>query len=48
MSFHMKAYTKTAHSWTASTVELEFENNRFRFEDGMQEFAGAVEKRNSK
>ena len=36
MSYHMKAYTNMAHSWTASTVELEFENTGFLFEDGMQ------------
>ena len=44
----MKAYTNMAHSWTASTVDIEFENTGFLFEDGKQEFAGAVAKRKFK
>ena len=45
MSYHMKAYTNMAHSWTSSFAETEFENTGFLFEDGMQSFAGAVPKR---
>ena len=31
MSYHMKAYTNMAHSWTVSTAEIEFENTGFLF-----------------
>ena len=45
MSYHMKAYTNMAHSWTSSFAETEFENTGFLFEDGMQDIAEAREKR---
>ena len=48
MSYHMKAYTNMAHSWTSSFAETEFENTGFLFEDGMQSFVGSAPKRKFK